>query len=93
MNNTFLFLFFLGLLILFQFFKYTQLTSFQFYEVLIGSLFIIVFFGLFAAMLTLNPDMIEYSIIFSTYFIIWYYMTKKITNLINMDKNGVIYYN
>lgn len=93
MTNIFLLLFNIVFLIFLQLFKYTKLTTFQFYECLFGSLFIIVFFGLFGAMLTLNKDMIEYSIVFSAFFIIWYYITKKITNLINMDRNGVIYYN
>tara|TARA_A100001015_G_C14703291_1_gene599128 strand:- start:335 stop:616 length:282 start_codon:yes stop_codon:yes gene_type:complete len=93
MTNIYLYIFNLVFLIFLQLFKTTKLPTFQFYEGLFGSIFIVVFFGLFGAMLTLNPEMIEYSIVFASYFIVWYYLTKKLTNLINMDRNGVIYYN
>ena len=89
-------LFYVGIqfiLFLFQQFYSTKLQLFQYYEMLFGSLFIIIFFGLFGAMLTLNKSFLNEMIIFACIFSIWYYITKKIVNNINSDINGVIYYN
>lgn len=49
--------------------------------------------GLFGAMLTLNKDLTSHSIYAAIFFMIWYYVTKKIVNGINSDINGVIYFN
>jgi len=57
-----------------------------------GALFIIVFFGFFGAMLTLNKEMINTSIYAAIFYMLWYYVTKKITNGVNSDINGVIYF-
>ena len=43
-------------------------------------------------MITLNKDMINISTYGSVFFMMWYYITKKITNGINSDINGVIYF-
>jgi Kef-type K+ transport system membrane component KefB len=58
-----------------------------------GSFFIIIFFGLFGAMLTLNKELTNLSIYGATFYMLWYYVTKKIVNGMNSDKNGVIYFN
>tara|TARA_Y200000002_G_scaffold372989_1_gene371480 strand:- start:671 stop:856 length:186 start_codon:yes stop_codon:yes gene_type:complete len=58
-----------------------------------GAFFIIIFFGLFGAILTLNKDMTDNSIYAAIFFMLWYYVTKKIVNGINSDINGVIYFN
>jgi len=60
---------------------------------LFGSIFIIIFFGIFGALLTLNKELLNEMILFATIFSIWYYITKKLVNNMNSDKNGVIYYN
>lgn len=92
MNKIFLYLGIQIIILIFQIFNSTKLVLFQYYELLLGSLFIIVFFGVFGSLLTLNPELVNYSIVFASFFSIWYYFTKKITNLINSDSNGVIYY-
>ena len=92
MNKIFLYIGIQIIILIFQIFNSTKLVLFQYYELLFGSLFIIVFFGVFGSLLTLNPDLVNYSIVFASFFSIWYYLTKKITNLINSDSNGVIYY-
>ena len=92
MNNIFLYLGIQVVILILQLFNSTKLVLFQYYELLLGSLFIIVFFGIFGSILTLQPELQNYSIIFAAFSSIWYYMTKKITNLINSDSNGVIYY-
>ena len=56
-------------------------------------MFIILFFGLFGAMLTLNPKMTDNSVYAAIFFMIWYYVSKKIVNGMNSDINGVIYFN
>lgn len=92
MINIFLYLGIQVILLIFQIIPSLKLELFQYFEMLLGSLFIMLFFGVFAAFLTLNPKMINYSIIFASFYSAWYYLTKKFTNLINSDANGVIYY-
>ena len=58
-----------------------------------GSFFIIIFFGLFGAMLTLNKELTNISIYGAIFYMLWYYVTKKIVNGMNSDTNGVIYFN
>jgi hypothetical protein len=77
----------------FQYNTFTRLTLYQYSEMVFGSFFIIIFMGLFGAMLTLNKDLTDYSIYAAIFFMIWYYITKKIVNGINSDINGVIYFN
>lgn len=76
----------------FQFFYYLKLESFQYYELVFGSFFLILFFGLFASLLLDNPDqnILPNSALLGILYSIWFYITKKLTNLINSDKNGVI---
>jgi hypothetical protein len=92
MNSIFLYLAIQVILLIFQIIPSLKLELFQYFEMLLGSLFIMLFFGVFAAFLTLNPEMMNYSILFASSYSIWYYLTKKFTNLINSDANGVIYY-
>lgn len=85
------------ILALFQHLYPLKLDSDQYYEMIFGSVFIILFFGIFASILTLdilNPTstMMNNSALFATFYLIWFYITKKLTNSINSDKNGVIYY-
>lgn len=77
--------------------KDTSLEPYQYCELIFGSFFIIVFFGIFGMILTLdflNPkqSLLNNSGLFACLFAIWYYLTKKLTNIINSDSNGVIYY-
>lgn len=92
MNKIFLYLGIQIVILILQLLKSTQLVLFQYYELLLGSLFIIVFFGMFGSILTLQPELQNYSIVFASFYSVWYYLTKKLTNLINSDSNGVIYY-
>ena len=92
MANIIVFFIIFFLLLGFQYFTFTKLTLFQYCEMSFGALFIIVFFGFFGAMLTLNKEMINTSIYASIFFMLWYYITKKIGNGINSDINGVIYF-
>ena len=80
-----------------QFFYATKLESYQYTELIFGSIFIIIFFGIFGSILTLdvtnsNPTLLNNSGIFAIFYSIWFYLTKKITNSINSDRNGVILY-
>ena len=78
--------------LLFQFLYPLRLEYYQYPELVFGSFFIIVFFGLFGFMLTLDPNILNNSALFASFFAIWYYITKKLSNNINSDANGVIYY-
>jgi hypothetical protein len=85
--------------ILLQSFNTTKLEPFQYCELIFGSFFILIFFGIFALSLTsgyinlnLNSKIIENASIIGCLFPIWFYITKKSSNLINSDSNGVIYY-
>jgi len=83
--------------LLFQFIFPLKLESFQYSELIFGSFFIIVFFGIFGSILTLDiikkeRTVLNNSALFATLYAIWFYITKKLTNSINSDKNNVIYY-
>ncbi len=92
MDSTILFLILQIIFFIFQYFTFTKLTLFQYSELVFTSIFIIIFFGVLGAMITLNKDMINISTYGSVFFMMWYYITKKITNGINSDINGVIYF-
>jgi len=82
---------------IFQFIYSFKLESYQYSELVFGSIFIIIFFGIFGSILTLdvinpNPTLLNNSGIFAIFYSIWFYLTKKITNYINSDRNGVIMY-
>lgn len=81
----------------FQFIYFLRLESFQYCELVFGSFFIILFFGLFGSILTVDmlkpqPTVLNNMGLAATLYSIWFYLTKKITNNINSDSNGVIYY-
>jgi len=81
----------------FQFIPKFGLDNYQYSELVFGSVFIILFFGIFGSILTLdflNPDgdLLNSSALFALLYAIWFYITKKLTNTINSDSNGVIYY-
>ena len=83
--------------LIFQFIYPMKLESFQYCELIFGSVFIIVFFGFFGSILTLDtikpePTVLNNSALIGTFYAIWFYLTKKITNSINSDNNSVIYY-
>ena len=44
-------------------------------------------------MLTLNKELTNNSIYAAIFFVLWYYVTKKLVNGMNSDINGVIYWN
>ncbi len=76
-----------------QYFNSTKLELYQYYELVFGSFFIILFFGLFASVLTLNVEgnMLDNSALIASLYCFWFYITKKLSNSINSDSNGVIY--
>ena len=83
--------------LVFQFIYPLKLESFQYSELIFGSFFIIIFFGIFGSILTLDiikedKKVLNNSTLFATFYAIWFYITKKLTNKINSDKNDVIYY-
>jgi len=85
------------ILFIFQFIYGFKLESYQYSEMVFGSIFIIIFFGIFGSILTLdvinpNPTLLNNSVILAIFYSIWFYLTKKITNYINSDRNGVIIY-
>lgn len=90
-----IFIIFQTFFLLIQFTSFLKLESFQYYELIFGSFFIIIFFGLFGSILTLDmieekPTILNNSAIFATFYAIWFYITKKLSNSINSDNNGVI---
>ena len=81
----------------FQFIYPFKLESYQYCELIFGSIFIIIFFGFFGSILTLDimqeeKTVLNNSALIGTFYAIWFYLTKKITNSINSDSNGVIYF-
>ena len=93
MVNIIIFIIIILILLAFQYSTFTRLTLFQYAEMMFGAFFIIIFFGLFGAMLTLNKELTNNSITAAIFFVLWYYITKKIVNGMNSDINGVIYWN
>jgi len=82
------------LFLIFQFIYIFKLETYQYCELVFGSVLIIIFFG-FIASITLNlnqKNQLNKSALLGLLFAIWFYSTKKITNFINSDKNGVIYF-
>ena len=84
------FIVFQFVMLLLNFVKSFRLEDFQYYEMVFGSIFIIVFFGIFNLMINLNFQAINDSLLFAVFFGLWYYCTIKITNTIHTDQNGVI---
>jgi hypothetical protein len=81
----------------FQFIYPLKIEPFQYSELVFGSFFIIIFFGVFGSILTLDmmkpqQTILNNSALFATFYAIWFYITKKLANSINSDKNNVIYY-
>ena len=77
--------------LLFQFIRGLRLEWYQYSELVFGSFLIIVFFGLLGSMIMLDKSLINNSALFASLYAIWFYLTKKFTNSINSDRNGVIY--
>ena len=74
-----------------------KLESYQYYELVFGTFFIVVYFGFFASMLTANVfnpfySPLNNSALIASFYALWFYLTKKISNSINSDKNGVIHF-
>lgn len=90
MNPVSIYIIILSLAIINQLIRYMRLENYQFYEMIIGSVLIIFFFGLFGSILTLQPHLFRVSLYLASFYIIWYYISKKIINIINTDKNGVL---
>jgi len=85
------------LFLCFQYIYFLRLESFQYCELIFGSFFIIIFFGLFGSILTADmmkehPTVLNNMSLLATIYAIWFYITKKLSNGINSDRNGVIYY-
>jgi hypothetical protein len=76
--------------LLLQFIYFTKLEWYQYCELIFGSFLIIIFFGVFGSILTLNFSLLNESCLFACFYAIWFYITKKLANAINSDSNGVI---
>lgn len=94
MDNIKIFIIVQFLFFLLQFIHAFKLENYQYFEMVWASIFIIVFFGLFGTILTndFTFQTLNDAVLFSAIFVLWYYCTKKITNAINTDPNGVIHY-
>lgn len=95
MNHVILYIIIITIIILFNILPFSKpmaLEINQFFELLFGSIFIIIFYGCFGSILTSDYGLMRSSIIISTYFVLWYYISYKIINYISSDKNGVIRY-
>jgi hypothetical protein len=70
------------------------IETFQYVEMIFGSLFIIFVFGILGNYVfpTQIPDLLRKSILVASLFSIWYYITKWITNMYMKDKNGNIHW-
>jgi len=86
---------FIILVLLLFFLQYAcpvKLEPFQFAEMIFGAFFIVLFFGLFGSILTLNADLLNNAALFASLYAIWFFIVKKLSNTINSDPNGVIRY-
>jgi hypothetical protein len=85
------------LFLILQFIHPFKLEPYQYSELVFGSVFIIIFFGFFGSILTLDmmkqeQVVLSNSALIAILYAIWYYLTKKLSNLINSDPNNVIYF-
>lgn len=67
-----------------------KLQDFQYYEMTFGMIFIVIFFGVFNLMINLDFNAVNDSLLLAVFFGMWYYCTKKVTNAVHTDGNGVI---
>ena len=86
------------ILLLFQFISPLRLENYQYYELIFGSFFLILIFGLLGYLLTMdflnpNSNLMNNSALFASLYALWFYITKKLTNATNTMNNGVINYN
>jgi len=84
------FIIFLFIMLVLNYIYMFKLQDFQYYEMTAGMILIIIFFGVFNLIMTFEANVINDSILFATFFGIWYYIVKKLTNAINSDANGVV---
>jgi hypothetical protein len=93
MNMEYIKLFIVVQILLFalQFSNLTRLPTHQYYEMVFGSFLLLLFFGFFGAITTLDSSLINRVSLFASLFGLWYYATKRMSNFINSDSNGVIY--
>lgn len=75
-----------------RYFPFTILDDAQYYELFFGGILIILFFGYFQSLLTGDNNWMNLSYTMATFFLVWYFLTKFITNTANKDSNGVIRY-
>lgn len=70
------------------------IETFQYVEMVLGSLFIIFVFGILGnyILTTSIPNLLTKSIWIASLFSIWYYVTKWFTNLYMKDSNGNIHW-
>ena len=81
---------FLFIMLIVNYIYMLKLENFQYYEMVCGMIFIVIFFGVFNLIMTFDMDAIDNSMLFATLFGCWYYIVKKLSNAINSDANGVI---
>jgi hypothetical protein len=94
MNSIYLFLVIQFILFVFQNVCYLRIENFQYAEMISGSLLIILIFGYIGQFLLKNEsNLLTKSIIFASFFSVWYYFTKYFANEFVRDKNGIINWN
>ncbi len=94
MNSIYLFLVVQFILFIFQNVCYLRIENFQYVEMVSGALLIIFIFGYIGQNFLNNEEnLLNKSIIFASFFSIWYYFTKYFANEFVRDKNGIINWN
>jgi hypothetical protein len=80
--------------ILFILYKYclTAIENFQYVEMIYGAIFIILIFGYIGENFVTIPNLLEKSIYLATFYSVWFYITKFLTNAFMKDSNGVIHW-
>ncbi len=73
-------------------FKIQFMEKHQYFELFFASLLIIFFFGYFQMLITNNPSYLNNSFKYASFFLIWYFLTKSVVNIIHRDQNNIIYY-
>lgn len=92
MNPIYLFIIVLVFILIINKIKIYKIENYQIYEIIVGGILIVILFGIFGSILTTDLSMVKKSLIIGSFYMIWYYISRKITNIINTDKNGVLRY-
>jgi hypothetical protein len=61
----------------------------EYFFLFFATLLLIFFFGYFQMLITHHPSHLAKSFVFATFFLLWYFITKTIVNIIHRNSNNL----